>query len=152
MVIQPSGAFPLIPAPPAAEPRGEIPAGLRKSPGLRVLVIDDEPLVRWSITEILQSYGMDVQEASTAKGALRMLTGEADPPDVVMLDLKLPDSADLSLLATLRRIVPGTRVILMTAFGTPEVCEEARRLGAYAVLEKPFDLDDLQGLLSRAVQ
>jgi DNA-binding NtrC family response regulator len=70
----------------------------------------------------------------------------------VLLDLKLPDSDDLSLLASVRRLLPGVPVILMTAFGTPEVLEEARRLGAFTVLDKPFDLDELDRLIERALE
>ena len=147
MLIQPSGAFPQIRRPAVTEPRGEIPVGPEKSPIHRVLVIDDEPLVLWSISEMLRSIGMEVEEAETAKGALRAFTADGTPPDVVLLDLKLPDSADLGLLSILRHISPKTRVILMTAFGSPEVYDEARRLGAFAVIDKPFDLDDLRDLL-----
>lgn len=152
MVIQPSGAFPRFQAPSPVPVREEIPPALKKSPVLRVLVVDDEPLVLWSITEMLRSHGMDVQEASNAKSALRLITGEDGPPDVVLLDLNLPDSTDLGLLTMMRRIAPSTRVILMTAFGTPEVCAEARRLGVASVIDKPFDLDSLDSLLTRAVQ
>src|SRR5437773_8910298 len=120
MVIQTSGAFPRTQRPPAVEARGEIPRGLKKSPALRVLVVDDEPLVLWSITEMLRANGMNVQEAANAKIALRTFTAEGGPPDVVLLDLNLPDSADLGLLSMMRRIAPATRIILMTAFGTPE--------------------------------
>ena len=151
MVLEPSGVFPRIAAVPAPDTRGEISQSLRKSSGLRVLVVDDEPLVLWSITEMLRSHGMDVQEAASAKGALRILADESGPPDVVLLDLNLPDSADLGPLTMMRKMAPATPVIVMTAFGTPEVCAEARRLGAATVMEKPFDLDTLDGLLTRAV-
>ena len=131
--------------------REEIPPGLKKSP-LRVLVVDDEPLVLWSITEMLRSHGMEVEEASSANTALRAFTSKEGPPDAVLLDLNLPDSSDLGLLTMMRRLAPKTRVILMTAFGTPEVRAEARRLGVVAVIDKPFDLDSLDGLLTSSVQ
>ena len=69
------------------------------------------------------------------------------PFDVVVLDLRLPDMDDLSLLATLRQLLPGRALVLMTAFGTPEIIADARALGA-AVLNKPFELDDLKRLVS----
>jgi len=65
----------------------------------------------------------------------------------VLLDLRLPDCSDLSLLETVRRLVPSTPVVLMTAFGTPEIRERARSLGAAGVLDKPFDVDGLAGLV-----
>ena len=150
MLVQPSGAFPQIPVTPTPQARGEIPCPRKESP-LRVLVVDDEPLVLWSIAERLRAYGVDLWEAADARGALRILSSESDPPDVILLDLRLPDSSDLSLLTAMRGLAPAARVILMTAFGTPEVSDEARRLGAFAVIEKPFDLDDLEGLLARGV-
>ena len=132
--------------------REEIPLGLKKSPALRVLVVDDEPLVLWSITEMLRSLGMQVDEAATANAALRAFTAPEGPPDAVLLDLNLPDSNDLSLLSMMRKLSPKTRVVLMTAFGTPEVRAEARRLGVVSVIDKPFDLDALDSLLTRGVQ
>jgi DNA-binding NtrC family response regulator len=126
----------------------EIPHGRKKSPAVRVLVVDDEPLVLWSITETLRSNGMEVDEACTAKEALRAITAESGPPDAVLLDLNLPDSHDLGLLRTMRTIAPATRVFLMTAFGTPEVRIDAHRLGVVDVIDKPFDLTRLGEILT----
>ena len=111
-----------------------------------ILVVDDEPLIRWSVSESLTDLGYDVEEACDAASALRMVTGAALPFDVVVLDLRLPDMDDLSLLATLRQVIPGATMILMTAFGTPEVVAEAMALGA-EVINKPFELDDLRRLV-----
>lgn len=148
MAIQPSGAFPRIQPSPRASTGEEIPCGLKKSPAVRVLVVDDEPLVLWSITETLRSHGVDVDEASNAKEALRAFTAEGGPPDAVLLDLNLPDSHDLGLLRTMRTIAPATRVFLMTAFGTPEVRLDARQLGVVDVIDKPFDLTMLDTVLT----
>jgi two-component system response regulator AtoC len=118
----------------------------------RVLVVDDEPLVRWAIAETLRAHGREIVEAENAGEALTAILGSARHPDTVLLDLKLPDSDDLSLLASVRRLLPLVPVILMTAFGTPEVLEEARRLGVYMVLDKPFDLEELDLIVERAVE
>src|SRR6185436_12806683 len=134
MVIQQSGPFPQVQPLSTLPMREEIPPGLKKS-ALRVLVVDDEPLVLWSITEMLRSHGMEVEEASTANTALRAFTAQDGPPDAVLLDLNLPDSNDLGLLTMMRKLAPRTRVILMTAFGTPEVRAEARRLGVFSVID-----------------
>jgi DNA-binding NtrC family response regulator len=75
-----------------------------------------------------------------------MVTTAARPFDVVLLDLRLPDMHDLSLLATLRQLLPAAALILMTAFGTPEIFADAEALGA-AVLNKPFEIDDLKKLI-----
>ena len=121
-----------------------------KKPPLHVLVVDDEPLIRWSVTETLAGLGLDVEQADCAASALQALTTTALPFDVIVLDLRLPDMNDLSLLATIRQLLPETPVVLMTAFGTPEIIAGARRLGVRGVLNKPFELSDLSRLVIEA--
>jgi DNA-binding NtrC family response regulator len=137
---------------PVPIPAGEFTRERKKSAGLRVLVVDDEPLVRWSIAETLRGRDYEVLEAGDADSALRILLDGQVEPDAVLLDLRLPDCQDLRLLETLRLILPDAPVILMSAFGTPETTQQARELGAYAVLDKPFDLDTLDPLLAEAVR
>lgn len=124
---------------------GNIAVAPEKFP-LHALVVDDEPLIRWSVAESLSDRGVDVEQAADAAEALRMVTTTANPFQVVVLDLRLPDMDDLSLLATLRQLLPDSRLILMTAFGTPDIITEAESLGA-AVLAKPFELDELNRLV-----
>lgn len=131
-------------------PAGDFPRTQKKS-AARVLVVDDEQLVRWSVSETLRARGREVLEASDARGTLALVTDTDTPPDAVVLDLKLPDSDDLSLLVSVRHLQPKVPVILMTAFGTPELGADARRMGAFTVLDKPFDLDDLDGVITRAL-
>jgi len=127
---------------PVGTPREILRTAVKKHP-LHVLVVDDEPLIRWSVTETLAELGLDVEQADCAAAALHSITSTALPFDVVVLDLRLPDMHDLSLLATIRQLLPTTPVVLMTAFGTPEIMTEARGLGVSAVLNKPFELGDL---------
>jgi DNA-binding NtrC family response regulator len=114
-----------------------------------ILVVDDEPLIRWSVSESLSDLGYDVEQAVDAESALRTVTTTALPFDGVVLDLRLPDMNDLSLLATLHQLIPDARLVLMTAFGTPELLADAAKLGAVAI-NKPFELDDLTRLVSGA--
>ena len=151
MLAQISASIPSIASSTVSLPGGEFPH-VRKKSATRVLVVDDEPLVRWSIAETLRAHGCDIVEASDAHSALVAVLDSATEPDAVMLDLKLPDSDDLSLLALVRRLLPRVPVILMTAFGTPEVLEEARGLGVFTVLDKPFELDELNVLIARALE
>lgn len=130
---------------------GEFPPTVKKSAARRVLIVDDEPLVRWAIAETLGHYGYEIDEAADGETTVRTLFELGAGPDVVLLDLRLPDSTDLKLLETIRRIAPRAVVILMTAFGTREVREAALRLGAAAVLDKPFNIDDLDGLITRSL-
>lgn len=113
------------------------------------LVVDDEALIRWSVSETLSGMGMTVQEAGDAAGALAVIAAATAPFDVVILDLRLPDMDDLSLLERVRQLLPEAVVVLMTAFGTAEIVAEAAALGVHAVLNKPFELDELSRLLSR---
>lgn len=124
---------------------GKIRRDTGKFPG-HVLVVDDEPLIRWSVAESLSELGYDVEQASDASSALRTVT-TSHPFDVLVVDLRLPDMDDLSLLGTLRQLVPAATLILMTAFGTPEIIADATAIGA-TVLNKPFELDELRRLVS----
>lgn len=116
---------------------------------LDVLVVDDETLIRWSVSATLGAAGHEVSEADSAASALGLIDGGARP-DVVLLDFRLPDSADLGLLARVRTLLPKSAVILMTAFSTPDVVEGALQLGAARVLNKPFDLTILPPLVLEA--
>jgi DNA-binding NtrC family response regulator len=116
----------------------------------RVLIVDDELLLRWSIGETLKQHGHSVVEAETGAAALRELRNSLAPVDVVVLDYSLPDTQSLSLLAQIRRIAPKTPVILMTAFCTPELVAGAFDLGAYDVMDKPFDMNALEAVVGRA--
>jgi DNA-binding NtrC family response regulator len=121
--------------------------------GPRVLVVDDEPLIRWSLAETLAEHGCLVTEAADAASARHAVdtdSGATGPFDVVLLDYRLPDSNSLELLADIRRALPRAQVMLMTAFGTPEVVAGALGLGAYRVLGKPIDMHQLETLVQDA--
>lgn len=113
----------------------------------QVLVVDDEPLIRWSVSQSLADLGFDVSDAPDAATALKMVTTSPLAFGIVVLDLRLPDMNDLSLLGTLRQLLPSARLILMTAFGTPELMADARALGA-TVLLKPFELEELNRVVN----
>ena len=122
---------------------------MKNPPNLRVLVVDDEALIRWSLTETLSESGHAVEEAADGASALRALD-EHGPFDVVILDYRLPDSNDLNLLASIRRLAPQAAIVMMTAYGTPEVTSGAIALGAYRVVPKPFEMRDLAALVTQA--
>ena len=122
-----------------------------KNPALaHVLVVDDEPLIRWSLAETLTDRGHTVTEAGDGKEALRVVTHSANRPDVVLLDYRLPDSNDLSLFTAIKRELPETPIILMTAYGSGEITSGALALGAYRVVSKPFAVQDLVRLIQEA--
>jgi DNA-binding NtrC family response regulator len=121
-------------------------------PEARVLVVDDEPLIRWSISEALTERGYTVVEAGTGRAALQETADAARPFGVIVLDLRLPDSDNLSLLARLHALAPRAQIILMTAHGTDDVAQEARALGAYGFVNKPFEIAAMASLVSEASQ
>jgi DNA-binding NtrC family response regulator len=116
-----------------------------------VLVVDDEMLIRWAVAESLAAAGFGVVEAGSAREALDRLAEGAGAIAVTILDLRLPDSSDFSLLRRIVAITPVCRVILMTADGSPDVLAEAVRAGAFSALAKPFDLHEIAGLVRQAV-
>jgi DNA-binding NtrC family response regulator len=122
----------------------------RTIPSLRVLIVDDEPLIRWSMAETLKGCGHVVSEASSAETALAAASQSPLAFDVVLLDFRLPDSKDLTLLAKLRRLLPRAQIIMMTAYGTSEVFHQALELGAYRIITKPFELDEVANLVLQA--
>jgi DNA-binding NtrC family response regulator len=91
-----------------------------------------------------------VIEASSARSALDAIEAAREPIDVVLLDYRLPDSASLDLLATIRRRLPGSAVVLITAYGALDLAQEALSLGAYRVLHKPLDMHDVESLVRDA--
>jgi two-component system, NtrC family, response regulator AtoC len=124
--------------------------GPQKTPTVRVLVVDDEPLIRWSVTQTLMDTGCPVIEAADGRGTIQALKDATTPIDVVLLDYRLPDSNNLQLLAKIRAMSPRSRVVLMTAYGTPEVAAEALRLGAVCFVNKPLEMQEVANLVSRA--
>jgi two-component system, NtrC family, response regulator AtoC len=116
--------------------------------GRRVLVVDDELLIRWSLSETLSGRGFTVSEAEDGKGAVRALSAADELPELVLLDFRLPDSNDLDLLSRIVSMVPNGRVVLMTAFGSPELASAAIECGAFKVLHKPFELHDITALVA----
>ena len=120
------------------------------SRALRVLVVEDELLIRWAITETLAQAGHTVIEAADGASAIVALKNDDERIDAVVLDYRLPDSNDLTLLATIRRLLPDSAIVLMTAFGTPDMVTGALDLGVYQVLHKPFEMHDLESLLREA--
>ena len=117
---------------------------------LRILVVDDERLVRWAIAETLGDKGYDVLEAGDAASARRAMQSADTAPAVVLLDLRLPDSDDLGLASQMRAQAPDTPIVLMTAYGTPELFARAAELGI-ATISKPFDMGELASIVDRTL-
>ena len=117
-----------------------------------VLIVDDEPLIRWALAETLIARGCGVVEACSAQSATDALADGSRRFDVVVLDYRLPDAQDLTLLATTRRLSPHSQVVVMTAFMTDEVSVRALELGASHVLHKPVELDAFAAIVLKAAR
>ncbi|HYU79408.1 MAG TPA: sigma-54 dependent transcriptional regulator, partial [Vicinamibacterales bacterium] len=117
--------------------------------GARILVVDDEQLIRWSLVERLRAEGYDVVEAATGEAALELAR---DGVDLVLLDYKLPDMDGLTVLRRIKEIDSDALVILLTAFASVETAVEAMKQGAYHFANKPFDLDDVAFTVARALE
>jgi DNA-binding NtrC family response regulator len=104
-------------------------------------VIDDEPLVRRSTDRLLTDRGFEVHTAATAQEGLARF--ESAQPQVVVLDVRLPDGSGLELLPKLREIDPTVKVVVITAFGETEDAVRAMKLGAADFLKKPYDIEEL---------
>ena len=118
-------------------------------PNATVLVVDDEALIRWSLTERLKVEGYHVLEADTGRGALERL---AEGVDLVLLDYRLPDTDGVSILRKIKEMDQDILVILLTAYASVETAVEAMKLGAYHFANKPFNLDEVAALVERALE
>jgi two-component system response regulator AtoC len=118
-------------------------------PNATILVVDDEPLIRWSLAERLRADGYDVVEAPTGQEALARV---ADGVDLVLLDYKLPDLDGVTVLRQIKEQDPDILVILLTAYATVETAVEAMKIGAYHFANKPFNLDDISLTVAKALE
>ena len=125
---------------------GKSPARLAEIPP-RVLVVDDEPLVRWSLKAGLQAAGFDAIDAADAVDALA-LAREAPQPDVVLFDLRLWETDPVRLLEELRAAAPGCRFVVMAVTGQDVPFADLDRID---VIRKPFDLHEVVRLVESKV-
>lgn len=116
----------------------------------KILVVDDDAMLRWTLTEALHEWGYDAIEAETASAGLKQF--EQAHPAMVLLDIGLPDGSGLDLLRTIKRRRPHTAVIMMTGEVVVENTIAALRGGADDFVAKPIHLDELQFALKQALQ
>ncbi len=118
--------------------------------GKRILIIDDEKAIRWSLGEALAQVEYEIEEAPN--GAQGIKKFEEDPVDCVILDLKLPDIDGIKVLKKIKEIVPDVAVIMMTAYGEVETAVEAIKGGAYDFIQKPFQLEKMKITIRNALE
>lgn len=111
-------------------------------PAQKVLIVDDERLVRWSLRQKCEEWGYSVVEASAGETALRL--AERESPDLVLLDVRLADLTGIEVLDQLKKNGCGSSVIMITADPQLDDVKAALKLGAYDFVGKPIDFDELQ--------
>jgi two-component system response regulator AtoC len=116
----------------------------------RILVVDDEDLVRWSLRQELERAGFVVDEAATAGAAIEAAT--RDLPDLMLLDHRLPDRTGVEVLREIKQTLPRIPVVMLTAHASIDGAVEALREGAYDYLTKPFEIDDVLRSVRRATE
>ena len=112
-----------------------------------LLLVEDKDSFRRLLTQALEGSVWTVRAVADPQEALRIL--ESQPFEVLVTDLRLPGMSGLELIRRAKRLHPGLRVVLMSAFGEPKDIVEAMRLGADDFLPKPFDLDAFTAVLER---
>ena len=116
----------------------------------KIIVIDDEKLIRWTLEQHLVREGYDVITAESAEKGLELIN--EDPPDVVLLDNRLPEMTGLELLEKLNVQERGLLVIMITAYGMVETAVKAMKLGAYDYITKPFNLEEITFVIRKALE
>jgi len=118
-------------------------------PNATILVVDDEPLIRWSLINRLKEEGYRTAEAGTAGDAVSQ---HREGVDLVLLDYALPDANGLSVLKQIKDTDPDTLVIMLTANTEVGIAVEAMKGGAFHYANKPFDLDEVMLLVEKALE
>ncbi|MDO3377473.1 sigma-54-dependent transcriptional regulator [Geoalkalibacter halelectricus] len=116
----------------------------------KILVVDDEHLIRWSLEQNLSKQGYEVFTAGSGEDALRLVRDES--PDLMLLDIQLPGINGLEVLEKAKDLDPELIVIMITALGVLETAVKAMRMGAYDYIGKPFNLDELAITIKKALE
>jgi DNA-binding NtrC family response regulator len=114
----------------------------------KILIVDDEEIVRTSCRRILEPEGYSVRTAGSGAEAFALL--EQHETDVVLTDLMMPDMDGIEVLRNTREKWPGIEVVIMTGYGTVKTAVRAMKIGVFDYIEKPFTPDDLISLVQRA--
>src|SRR5919112_1138589 len=116
----------------------------------RILVVDDDPVTCELLCEVFEREGFAARSEQSGEAALASLNGES--PDVILSDIRMKTRVDgLALLDRVRRELPSTPVVLMTAFGSIDTAIRAVKEGAFDYVSKPFDLDTMVATGGRAL-
>lgn len=115
----------------------------------QILIVDDDAQLRQSFGKILEGEGFEVRAAPSGEAGVEEVT--AAPPDLVIMDVRMPGMTGIQAMQKMRAACPGLPVIIMTAYGGTETAIEATKLGAFDYILKPFDIPDILRLIGQAL-
>jgi two-component system, NtrC family, response regulator PilR len=115
-----------------------------------LLIVDDEQGMRQLLKIVFERAGHSVRAAENGRRALELL--RAEPAELVISDVKMPDMGGIELLRAARELMPEVAVVMMTAFATVETAREAFKLGADDFIQKPFDIEEMKILVSKILE
>jgi DNA-binding NtrC family response regulator len=118
--------------------------------GIRVLIVEDESLIRWSLRQKFEERGYRVVDAEDGRAAIEAL--DAGVFDLIMLDYKLPDTTGIDILRRIRDTENDAVIVMMTAYSTIETAVEAIKLGAFDYVSKPFQMEQLLFTVDKALE
>ena len=116
----------------------------------KIVIIDDEPSILQLMSKLCNGLGHEVFSLTTGSEGLQTIDKEL--PDLLIVDLKIGDMSGIEIIERCAKNYPGMPIIMVTGFGSVETAVEAMRQGAFDYLTKPFELDDLQRTLNRALK
>ena len=116
----------------------------------KILVVDDEIEICNLFAKVLAEEGYKVSTACNGKEALKKV-GEEEP-DLVLLDIIMPEMDGMEALAAIKKFSKNIQVIMITAYGTIDTVIKAAELGAYDYVTKPFDLEKAKGIIRKALK
>jgi len=119
------------------------------TPRKKILIVDDAGPVVVLCVNVLQALGYAVKGTNRGETALELLRKE--PFDLMVLDYKMPGMSGFEVFEQARALHPGMAVVLVTGHGTPEIINEANRIGFHAILLKPFTSDELRGTVEKVL-
>ncbi|HEY0408087.1 MAG TPA: sigma-54 dependent transcriptional regulator [Pyrinomonadaceae bacterium] len=115
-----------------------------------LLIVDDEQGMRQLLKIVFERVGHSVRAAENGRRALELL--RAEPAELIISDVKMPDMGGIELLRAARELMPEVAVVMMTAFATVETAREAFKLGADDFIQKPFDIEEMKILVSKILE
>jgi len=116
----------------------------------KIMVVDDEHLIRWSLEQNLRKQGYEVLTAGNGEDALKLVREEQ--PELVLLDIHMPGISGLEVLEKVKEFDDEIIVIMVTAHGGLETAVNAMRMGAYDYINKPFNLDEMSIVIKKALE